>query len=171
MTLTTATTDAGQTRALGAALAAVAEPGDVVLLAGDLGTGKTAFAQGFAAGLGIDEPVTSPTFTLVRSYTGRLTMHHVDVYRLERLQEALDLDLATMIDDGGVTVIEWGDVVAPALPAEFLEVRLDYGEADSERTVALRPVGSRWSSRDGKLHQVVAAVEAEEPGRLAGRSR
>ena len=171
MNLTTATTDAGQTRALAATLAAVAEPGDVVLLAGDLGTGKTTFAQGFAAGLGIDEPVTSPTFTLVRSYTGRLTMHHVDVYRLDRLQEALDLDLATMIDDGGVTVIEWGDVVAPVLPAEFLEVRLDYGEADSERTVTLRPVGSRWSSRDAKLHRAVAAVGADDAASPAGRTR
>jgi tRNA threonylcarbamoyladenosine biosynthesis protein TsaE len=160
MTLTTATSDPGQTRALAAALAELAEPGDVVLLVGDLGAGKTAFAQGFAAGLGIDEPVTSPTFTLVRSYSGRLTLHHVDVYRLDRLQEALDLDLAEMIDDGGVTLIEWGDVVAPALPAEFLEVRLDYGEAECDRTVALRPVGSRWSSRDDHLHAVAATVGA-----------
>ncbi len=158
MTVTIATADVDQTRALAAALAELARPGDLVLLAGDLGAGKTAFAQGFAAGLGIDEPVTSPTFTLVRSYAGRLTLHHVDVYRLDCLQEALDLDLPELIDDGGVTLIEWGDVVAPALPAEFLEVRLDFGDSDSERTVSLRPVGTRWSSRDEELKSMVAAA-------------
>lgn len=156
MTLTAATTGVDQTRALAARLATVVQSGDVVLLAGDLGTGKTAFTQGLAAGLGVDEPVTSPTFTLVRSYPGRLTLHHVDVYRLDSLQEALDLDLPELIDDGGVTVIEWGDVVAPALPADFLEVRLDYGEADTDRTVALRAVGPRWSSRHTELRAVLA---------------
>lgn len=156
MTLTAATTGVDQTRALAARLATVVQSGDVVLLAGDLGTGKTAFTQGLAAGLGVDEQVTSPTFTLVRSYPGRLTLHHVDVYRLDSLQEALDLDLPELIDDGGVTVIEWGDVVAPALPADFLEVRLDYGEADTDRTVALRAVGPRWSSRRTELRAVLA---------------
>ena len=157
MSLTTTTSDVEQTRALAADLAGLAHPGDLLLLVGGLGAGKTAFAQGFARGLGVDEPVTSPTFTLVRSYTGRLTLHHVDVYRLERVQEALDLDLAQIIDDGGVTLIEWGDAVAPALPPEFLEVRLDYGEADSERTVALRAVGQRWAARERALHEAVGA--------------
>lgn len=161
MKLVARTKAVDETRALAAALAELARPGDLLVLAGDLGTGKTAFAQGFARGLGIDEPVTSPTFTLVRSYTGRLTMHHVDVYRLERLQEALDLDLAQMIDDGGVTLIEWGDVVAPALPPEFLEIRFHYGEGDDDRTMSLRPVGQRWAVRDEALRGVVGA----DPGR------
>ncbi len=157
MSLTTTTAGAGHTQALAAALSELAGPGDLVVLIGDLGTGKTAFTQGFARGLGIDEPVTSPTFTLVRTYTGRLTLHHVDVYRLDTMQEALDLDLAQMIDDGGVTLIEWGDAVLPALPPEFLEVRLDYGDSDDHRTVALRPVGQRWAAREPALHHVVAA--------------
>ncbi len=146
MTLAVETIGVDQTRALAASVAELVRSGDIVLLAGELGAGKTAFAQGFAAGLGIDEPVTSPTFTLVRTYTGRLRLHHVDVYRLENLQEALDLDLAELIDDGGVTLVEWGDAVAPALPAEFLEVSLDYGADDDRRTVVLRPVGRRWSA-------------------------
>ncbi|MDP8986841.1 MAG: tRNA (adenosine(37)-N6)-threonylcarbamoyltransferase complex ATPase subunit type 1 TsaE [Actinomycetota bacterium] len=147
MTLAAETTGVEQTRALAASVAEVARPGDVVLLVGDLGAGKTAFAQGFAAGLGVKEPVTSPTFTLVRTYTGRLRLHHVDVYRLEHLQEALDLGLAEMVDEGAVTVVEWGDAVAPALPREFLEVRLAHGDDDDRRTVALRAVGRRWSAR------------------------
>ena len=157
MSAATTTTDVAHTRALAARLARLALPGDLLLLVGDLGAGKTAFAQGFAAGLGIDEPVTSPTFTLVRTYTGRLVLHHVDVYRLERLQEALDLDLAQLVEDGGVTLIEWGDVVAPVLPPEFLEVRLGYGTSDEERTIALRPVGPRWVGRSRALHEAVGA--------------
>lgn len=147
MTRTVETNGADQTRALAASLAEVARPGDVVLLAGELGAGKTAFAQGFAAGLGVKEPVTSPTFTLVRTYTGRLRLNHVDVYRLEHLQEALDLGLAEMVDDDAVTLVEWGDAVAPAVSPEFLEVSLAYGDGDDRRTVALRLVGRRWSAR------------------------
>lgn len=153
MTLAAATTDVGQTRTLASAVSELVGPGDLVLLAGELGTGKTAFAQGFAAGLGIEDPVTSPTFTLVRTYPGgRLTMNHVDVYRLERLQEAVDLGLGEMVDDRAVTLIEWGDVVIPALPADFLEVRLDYGpDGDDHRRVMLRTVGPGWAARQRAL--------------------
>lgn len=149
MTLAAETTGVDQTRALAASVAEVAAPGDIVLLVGDLGAGKTAFAQGFAAGLGVEEPVTSPTFTLVRTYTGRVRLHHVDVYRLENLQEALDLGLAEMVDEDAITLIEWGDAVAPALPRDFLEVRLAHGPGDHDdrRTVALGVVGRRWSAR------------------------
>lgn len=157
MTLEAATSGVDQTRALATALASLACPGDLVLLAGDLGTGKTAFAQGFAVGLGVDEPVTSPTFILVRTYPGaRLKLHHVDAYRLEHLQEALDLGLAEMVDDVAVTLIEWGDLVAPALPGDFLEVHLDYGPGDDDRTLALRSVGRRWGARWAAVEKAVA---------------
>lgn len=135
------------TRSVGAAVAALTRPSDVVLLSGDLGTGKTAFTQGLAAGLGVAAQVTSPTFTLARSYEGRLRLHHLDVYRLDRLQEAVDLGLAELMDDGGVTLVEWGDVIIPTLAADFLEIRLAYGEADEERTILFRCVGPRWSNR------------------------
>lgn len=138
---------ADETKRLAAALAELVRPGDVVLLAGDLGAGKTTFAQGFGAALGIAEPITSPTYTLVSQYAGRLELNHLDVYRLDQAEEVLDLGLAEMLDDGGVTLIEWGDTVIPVLPADFLEVRLRLGEGDDDRVVELQPVGPRWSSR------------------------
>jgi tRNA threonylcarbamoyladenosine biosynthesis protein TsaE len=150
-----ATKSVDDTRAVGAALADLARPGDVVVLAGDLGTGKTAFAQGFARGLGITEPVTSPTFILARTYEGRLRMHHLDVYRLEHLQEAEDLGLAELVDDRGVTLIEWGDVIAPTLPAEHLEVRLDYGAGSDDRTVRLAAAGRSWGVRADALRRLL----------------
>jgi tRNA threonylcarbamoyladenosine biosynthesis protein TsaE len=151
-----ATADVEATRALGTVLAGLAEAGDVVLLTGDLGAGKTALAQGFARGLGVTERVTSPTFTLARSYDGRLRLHHLDVYRLDHLQEAVDLGLPEIVDDGGVTLIEWGDVVVPELPADYLEVRLAYGEGDDDRTLWLLPVGPAWSAREPALAERLA---------------
>lgn len=138
---------ADDTRAVGATLAGLAQPGDIVLLSGDLGAGKTAFAQGFAAGLGVEERVVSPTFTLARDYDGRLRLHHLDVYRLDHLQEAIDLGLAELTDDGGVTLIEWGEVVIPTIPPDYLEIRLSYGEGDDDRVLELVTVGVRWQAR------------------------
>jgi len=147
--------DVEETKAAAAALAALAAPGDLLLLVGELGAGKTAFAQGFARGLGVTDPVTSPTFTLARTYAGRLRLHHLDVYRLDHLQEAVDLGLAEIVDDGAVTLIEWGDVVASALPSDYLEVALSYGSADDTRTIALSVVGPAWAGRLTELHRAV----------------
>lgn len=146
---TTASVD--ETRALAEALSSLARAGDLVLLAGDLGAGKTAFVQGYGRGLGVVERITSPTFTLVHVYDGRLPIHHLDVYRLEQLSEALDLGLAEMLDEGGVVLIEWGDAILPVLPHDYLEVRLTFGVADDDRYVALRPVGPAWASRADAL--------------------
>ena len=149
-------TDAAEeTKRLAAALAELTRPGDVVLLAGDLGAGKTAFAQGFGAALGVTEPITSPTYTLVSQYSGRLELNHLDVYRLEQVTEVLDLGLAEMLDEGGVTLIEWGDTIIPVLPADFLEVRLRLGEGDDDRVVEIQPVGPRWS---GRLRAIATAL-------------
>ena len=87
------------TRQVAAALEPLLRPGDVILLSGDLGAGKTAFVQGLAAALGVKEQVTSPTFTLAASYEGRLRLHHLDVYRLDNLAEVLDLDLPELLED------------------------------------------------------------------------
>lgn len=144
------------TRELGAALAGLARPGDVVLLSGDLGAGKTTLVQGFARGLGITEPVVSPTFILVRTYRGRLTLVHADAYRMDNLREVTDLDLPELLDDGGVAVVEWGDVIAPVLPADYLEVRLELGEGDDERSIGVRVVGPSWGPRAAALR---AALE------------
>jgi tRNA threonylcarbamoyladenosine biosynthesis protein TsaE len=144
------------TRAMAAELAQLAVPGDLIVLAGDLGTGKTAFTQGFARGLGVVEQVTSPAFVLVRSYEGRLPLTHLDVYRLDNLQELVDIGISELLDEGGVTVIEWGDVVTPVLPPDFLEVGLSLGEADDDRLVALRSVGPSWPRRAEALRRAVS---------------
>jgi len=145
------TASVGDTRSVAAALAELARPGDLLLLAGDLGAGKTAFAQGFGAALGVTQPITSPTFTLVSQYEGRLELNHLDVYRLEQLAEVADLGLAEMLDEGGVTLIEWGDAIVPALPADYLEVRFSYGEGDDDRHLELVAVGTHWSARTRAL--------------------
>jgi tRNA threonylcarbamoyladenosine biosynthesis protein TsaE len=144
-----------ETRGLAAALADLARPGDLVLLAGDLGAGKTAFAQGFGRGLGVTDTITSPTFTLAQEYEGRLRMHHLDVYRLDQLAEVAGLGLAELLDDGGVVLIEWGDAIQPALPNDFLEVRLTFGHGDDDRRVALRPTGPSWAMRARLLAEAV----------------
>lgn len=155
MTLRAQTSGADETRALAGAIAELAVAGDVILLAGELGAGKTAFSQGFGAALGVTEQITSPTFTLARHYRGRLDLHHVDVYRLERLSELADIGVSELIDAGGVLLIEWGDAVAPALPADYLEVRLTYGDADDDRSLELRTVGGRWGARERSLHEAL----------------
>lgn len=143
------------TRSLAAAIAALATAGDVILLAGELGAGKTAFAQGFGSGLGVKEPITSPTFTLARQYEGALVLHHLDVYRLERYSELQDVGVNELIDGGGVVLIEWGDAVAPALPNDYLEITLTYGDGDDDRLLELRCVGSRWSARERVLGESI----------------
>jgi tRNA threonylcarbamoyladenosine biosynthesis protein TsaE len=146
-----ATASVDETRDLAAAVAGLARAGDVIVLAGDLGAGKTAFVQGFGRALGVTERITSPTFTLVHVYEGRLPIHHLDVYRLDQLSEALDLGLAEMLDDGGVVLVEWGDAITPVLPHDYLEVRLTFGAGDDDRGLALRAVGAPWSARSSAL--------------------
>lgn len=151
------TSSVEETRALGAALAAIVQAGDVVVLVGDLGAGKTAFTQGLGRGLGVTAPITSPTFTLHHQYSGRLTVNHLDVYRLDQLDEAVDLALPELLDTRAVAVVEWGDAIAPALGNDFLEVRLLLGHGDDDRLVELRCVGSRWSSRNRAVRHCLTA--------------
>ncbi len=147
MIVVASTASVEQTRDLAHALSSLARPGDVVVLAGDLGAGKTAFVQGFGRGLEVPDRITSPTFTLVHVYEGRLPVHHLDVYRLGQLSEALDLGLPEMLDEGGVVLIEWGDAILPILPHDYLEVRLTFGGGDDDRHVSLQPVGTAWAAR------------------------
>jgi tRNA threonylcarbamoyladenosine biosynthesis protein TsaE len=144
------------TRALAAALAELARPGDLLLLSGELGAGKTAFAQGFGRALGVQEPITSPTFTLASQYEGRLDLNHLDVYRMEQLAEVLDVGLPEMLDEDGVTLVEWGDAIIPALRPDYLMVRLSYGEGDDDRLIEIEPVGAQWSTRTRALSLALA---------------
>lgn len=136
------TNDAAATRALGARLAAVARPGDLVCLAGALGAGKTQLAKGFGAGLGVDDPVTSPTFVLMAEYAARLPLFHLDLYRLDDAADALAGGLLDERQAEGVTLVEWPERLGPALPADRLEVTIE-GEGDEPRTIRLRASGDR----------------------------
>ena len=140
--------DALATQRLAGRLAGVLEHGDLILLEGDLGAGKTTFTQGLARALGVEEAVTSPTFVLVNVYstTSGFDLVHVDVYRLDRLSEVVDLALPEMLEDGSVVVVEWGDRAAAALPGDHLRIRIVAGE-DGERTVTLEPHGPTWARR------------------------
>ena len=132
------------TRALGRRLASLLRAGDVVLLAGDLGAGKTVFASGIAEGLGVSEPVVSPSFILARRYEGLMGLVHADLYRLGSSAEVDDLDLVESAGDG-VLVVEWGEAAAACFPADHLLVRLEVDDA-GERTVTLVRRGS-WQER------------------------
>lgn len=147
------TTSPESTRDLAAALAELVRGGDLIVLAGDLGAGKTAFTQGLGGALGVEGPITSPTFTLARQYEGgRLRLHHLDVYRFDATAEVLDVGLAELLDDEeAVTVIEWGDAIMPALPHNLLEIRLTLGDGDDDRDIRLRPVGGTWAARQRAL--------------------
>lgn len=122
------------TRELGLRIADALEPGDIVALIGDLGTGKTALTGYIAEGLGVRGPVSSPTFTIIKEYrSGRLPLYHFDVYRLGSGDELADTGAEEILDGDGVCVIEWADIVADALPADALVIRLEYGENEGER--------------------------------------
>lgn len=148
MTETVRCADAAATQEVAARLAGILQPGDLILLEGDLGAGKTTFVQGLAKALGVAEAVTSPTFVLMNIYPTApgFDLVHVDVYRLDRLSEVVDLALPEMLDDGAVVVVEWGERAAGALPPGHLRIRIDAGAAD-ERVVHLDPRGGDWAAR------------------------
>jgi tRNA threonylcarbamoyladenosine biosynthesis protein TsaE len=161
------------TRELAGRLAGLCRSGDVFLLIGDLGAGKTAFAQGFAAALGVEGPVTSPTFALVRQYRCAdsqpvETLIHADVYRTGSLGEVAELALAELVEERAVALIEWGDLAAPAVSDEVLEVTLELADpvgpvdpvdpagTSESRRISLRGRG-RWSGRAADVAQVLSA--------------
>lgn len=149
------------THSIAAALAGLSRAGDLIVLAGEMGAGKTAFAQGFGAALGVAEPMTSPTFTLVHSYDlGRLTLHHADIYRLSTRNEVDDLALSELLEADGIVLMEWGDVVAPSL-GEHLMIRLDpIADDDAARALTLTGVGKSWAGRWERVQAAVAKFVA-----------
>lgn len=145
MTLEITTSDPDQTAALGRRFAPLLTAGDIVILSGRLGAGKTLFVSGVAAGLGITERITSPTFIIVRMYnSGFLPLVHADAYRLGTMAEFFDLELP---DDGanGAVLIEWGDAIADSLPRDRLRIHFE-GSSD-QRIVTFHPMGN-WETRD-----------------------
>lgn len=123
-----------ETWALAAELAEELGPGTVMALHGDLGAGKTCFVQGLAAALGIDEPITSPTYTLIGEYEGRLPLHHIDLYRLSGPEEALGLGIEEYFDVDGITAIEWAERAEGLLPPDLMHIQITADETTGART-------------------------------------
>ncbi|WP_460498954.1 tRNA (adenosine(37)-N6)-threonylcarbamoyltransferase complex ATPase subunit type 1 TsaE [Glycomyces tarimensis] len=150
---------AADTHEFGQRLAGLLRAGDLVILTGPLGAGKTALTQGIGAGLGVDGRITSPTFVIARTHragTAGVPLVHVDAYRLESLDELDDLDLDTDVADS-VTVVEWGAGLAERLAESHLEIAIERA-ADETRAVALHGRGGDWAARLAAFEQPVGAV-------------
>ena len=166
-------TSLADTHAIAAALAGLCRPGDLIVLSGEMGAGKTAFVQGFGAALGVTEPITSPTFTLVHTYDiapdrghGAKALHHADLYRLDRTAEIADLALEELAEYQGIVLVEWGDV-AEALFGDHLVVHLEPDPlggddldglsddldalTDAPRLIEVSASGSKWAPRWSQL--------------------
>jgi tRNA threonylcarbamoyladenosine biosynthesis protein TsaE len=163
------TETADDTRDVGEALATLLRPRDTIVLTGDLGAGKTTMVQGIGRGLGVEEHVASPTFTLVREYTGRLDVAHVDVYRLERMQDVVDLALDELGGPERVLLVEWGDAIQDVLPSDRLRVELTTAPEDGDRRrIVIAPQGTSWAIRWERLEDALARFRAGVDDRGGG---
>jgi len=145
-----------ETEAIGEAVGSQLVAGDVVALIGELGSGKTCFTKGVAAGMGIDRaiPIVSPTFTLINEYPGRLPLYHFDLYRISTMAQILDLGCEEYFGGRGVAVIEWGERAGGLLPEEHVRVEFFF-EDESMRKIAFKSVGSRFTAMLNRLKDVV----------------
>jgi tRNA threonylcarbamoyladenosine biosynthesis protein TsaE len=139
-----------ETQKFGTRLGEIAQPGDVFLLVGKLGAGKTCLAQGIAWGLNIEEYAASPSFVVIRELKGRLSLYHIDFYRLENLEEIAELGLDDYLYGSGVCVVEWAEKGLNLMPAEHLLIEMSY-IADSERRLKLKPSGKRYQKMAAEL--------------------
>ncbi len=134
---------ARETQGIGMRLGKLLGGGEVVLLVGSLGAGKTCLAQGIAWGLGIEEYAMSPSFVIIREYRGRLPLYHIDLYRIERVEEVIDLGLDDYLYGNGVCVVEWAEKGFGALPTEHLLVHIRY-LSPKRRSLHFKPRGERY---------------------------
>ncbi len=142
-----------QTQQLGIKIGELALPGDIFLLVGNLGTGKTCLTQGIAWGLDIKEYTLSPSFVIVRELHGRLSLYHIDLYRLDHIEEIVDLGLDDYLYDNGVCVVEWAERGLGALPTEHLMIQISY-LSDTERSFQLKPSGKRYREILAQLNDI-----------------
>lgn len=147
-----------ETQYLGASLGKLARAGDVFLLVGSLGAGKTCLTQGIAWGLGVKEYAFSPSFVIMREYHGRLPLYHIDFYRLDHLEEIVDLGLEEYLYGKGVCVIEWAEKGLKVLPPENLLITLTF-VSDTERSLDLEPKGKRYLELLQQLPSQLKEVE------------
>ena len=141
-----------QTQRLGVRIGELALPGDVFLLTGELGAGKTCLTQGIAWGLGIKEYALSPTFVIMRELYGRLILYHIDLYRLDHIEESLDLGLDDYLYGKGVCVVEWADKALSILPPKHLLIKIGY-LSDTERSFQIEGRGERYLKLAEQLRQ------------------
>jgi tRNA threonylcarbamoyladenosine biosynthesis protein TsaE len=134
-----------ETRRLGEELGRLTQAGDILLLTGGLGAGKTCLTQGIARGLGVEGYATSPTFVVVNQYRGRLIMYHIDLYRIDTLSEVTDLGLDDYLYGDGICVVEWADKALDAFPAERLLVEMGF-ISDTSRSIVFKPSGERYQT-------------------------
>lgn len=133
-----------ETKKFGERLGSLLQGGDIICLMGDLGAGKTTLTKSIGKGLGVEDYITSPTFTLINEYKGRVWVYHFDVYRLEGEDDLLDLGYEDYFYSNGVTIIEWGDKIEGILPEERINLRIEKGEALDDRIVNLYGYGERY---------------------------
>lgn len=133
-----------ETEKIGGKLGRLVEAGDIITLDGDLGAGKTAITKSIALGLGIEEHITSPTFTIVNEYDGKYPLYHFDVYRIGDPEEIYDIGYEEYINSSGVCIIEWSRLIAEVLPRQRLEVIILRCDGDNEREIELIPHGERY---------------------------
>ena len=143
---------AKQTQSLGRRLGELAQPGDLFLLVGSLGAGKTCLTQGIAWGLGISGYTTSPSFVVINEYQGRLPLYHVDLYRLDRIEEVSELGLDDYLDGRGVCVVEWAGKALSVLPMGHLLIEMGF-LTDTSRSLRLKPSGDRYLRMLSQLAQ------------------
>jgi tRNA threonylcarbamoyladenosine biosynthesis protein TsaE len=156
------TRSADETTSLARRIGALLRPGEVLLLVGDLGTGKTTFVQGLATGLDISTRPRSPTFTMVHTYDGgRYPLVHVDLYRLDTSHEVLTLGLEELFEPPAVAVVEWGEKATPIVGDHYLELDFAWEAEDDVRNIRFLPVG-RWQSRMGELSDAVRAWASQD---------
>lgn len=141
-----------QTRQLGEKIGQLAQAGDVILLSGELGAGKTCLTQGIAWGLGIQEYALSPTFVIMREMHGRLTLYHIDLYRLDNIEESIDLGLDDYLYGQGICVVEWAEKALSIMPRNHLLIEMSY-LSDTGRSFHLKPCGRRYQEMVDRLEQ------------------
>ena len=149
-----------ETQRFGEDLGRLAQPGDLFLLVGSLGTGKTCLTQGIAWGLGIEGYATSPSFVVINQYRGRLPLYHIDLYRLDRIEEVIELGLDDYLYGEGVSVVEWAEKALAVLPKEHLLIEMSF-ISDTSRNLDLKPSGHRYVAMASKLNITQRAKKAE----------
>ena len=140
-----------ETRSLGEALSKGLRPGDVLVLQGGMGAGKSEFTRGIARGLGISGPIASPTFTIMQAYdSGRLPLYHFDWYRINDAEELFEIGAEEYLQGDGIAVVEWAERASELLPDSYLQISLSKGAGDDERIIEIIPVGGYTNAAYGK---------------------